>query len=451
MGTQDDEQAEGAPAGDVQQSVPRAPPDVIDRLQRHTMALCVVATRGPKFSHKFFSGSLLDHGGVLYWITAGHVVQELDRLRNDPDIVVRSARWHDFAGSETGAIPTALDGMPMKFVHPDQRDIGLVLLRQHEVDLIRADHRVVPLNTENCRYNEALVHDWPFLVGWPSEWTTGEPMSVGGKSGLTVGARSAIVPIVEQIDPTTQDQSHSFWKHHDCFYGRIRLEAEAGHPSLTSIEGTSGGPIVAVERPPVGEGRTVILGVQCEWLRGQQIIRAEPIGVVLAMIDDLRRQFEAHKKALASGPVAGSSAASSAAPAPGALMARHKKKQKQASTPATASPQEVARLLRRLAEALRMWVDVEELSDRIKFRDRFRLELAAPDVLALASGGLRALLDTVDPPGRIVVYQALRALEKAREFWSWQFEDPLGPDDPWNRTSKRLFRRCRRSPQEPSA
>jgi hypothetical protein len=255
------------------------------------IGLSVVATEGHSKAAEMYSGFLLQRGGLYQWVTAGHVLRDLDQLRHRTDTTIRMARWCDNRTSaQDESIPTDLRSMAM--VYPQKLDVGVVWFNDHEVDLIRANTSVAPLTAKSWRYNNQAQPDGIYVVGLPKPMRHEQFSRLGRMNSYSFTAGIIALPVVRMIDPTTRDQDHEFWTHHHCLYGQVELPRLEGMPALADIVGTSGGPLLSIERTPGGGLKYRLWAIQSAWLPSLRVVRAEPIQLAVKLIDRTNRKYK---------------------------------------------------------------------------------------------------------------------------------------------------------------
>ena len=207
-----------------------------------------------------FSGFLAEAGDAWFYVTAGHILRDVDTaLRGGAKFDVwrlddQTAGNH-FKGA---AIPYAFD--IKKWLVIEDKTIGL-------------DYAVVPLETTHCLSLQAggavpidkeawgdqvTEYDQWALVGIPSE-------TVAYDQKTTITGRVVVMPLDRADEPAGAGR-----KAENQFYARIR---DLGN--VTDIDGMSGGPVFALKKI-AGEWKYKVIGVQSAWYQSTRTIAACP-------------------------------------------------------------------------------------------------------------------------------------------------------------------------------
>lgn len=263
--------------------VPLIPREFGERFRRHMVALEVFFTRtgGRDPQHVVFSGFLLEHGGVQFWVTAAHCLDALRMLHSDVECDVIAARWSDrFDVSAAAVIPTDLDHVLSLSVSRRPPDVGVVLPRLNAQQLLRANPSVAPLSA--CTAPEpGHAHVGYCIVGLPSE-RIDSSVSETNDNWIT-SWNGQVACITSHLDlPADHDcVAQDFWGDQDCMYGHI----DCGEV-LDSIVGMSGGPVFSVSRQG-DQWSYRLVGVQSAWMPHEQIVRIARIEPVVAIAEDV--------------------------------------------------------------------------------------------------------------------------------------------------------------------
>lgn len=271
---------------------PKALDHLLEVFARHVLALLILApSETPnKPTHLTFTGSIVTYRGFYFWLTAGHVVQELLKIRGAFGSDRITAKWYDEYGSRAASgIPVSLHDAPCLELHSKGIDLGFVLLRPNEVQLILANCNREFLSPNVWLGTETLAPDAFFLVGFPSEESRIDSISQEGRH-LRIDADFALTCLeIERVDVEDRRHENSFWHKDNSFYGRlVDFDRERGCPR--SIVGMSGGPIFSFTKCG-DEHRYHLFAVQSHWLESEHAVRGVPIQLAEAMMEGVYQYF----------------------------------------------------------------------------------------------------------------------------------------------------------------
>jgi len=259
---------------------------LIEWFKRHVLALFVSAKEEGERRYFLFSGFIIKREENLVWVTAGHVIDRLNKIRTDPNFEILQMQWIDEHDGSSD--------VPFHVHHPnfktysameDDIDIGIGLLEGLDA-LNLEQNENLGIITEQAWKN--LVEASPegyYLIGYPSEWIEESKQRVSRSQIVrSFIMNMACIPISPLNWEDLPYQGGS-WKDPDAFYGHIEpFPSEQGEQPL-DISGMSGGPLLSIERTPSGQLAYRLVGVQSSWLENRRLIRAEPILTFAKMVD----------------------------------------------------------------------------------------------------------------------------------------------------------------------
>ena len=228
---------------------------------------------------------MLQVGNLTFWITAGHVLEDVLRLRDEPSVKIVSAAWNDgYENKHADGVLFSLDDVPA-YIDPNI-DFGAIVIRPGYARPLLANPQVRPMTPNVWLDHENANPEGYYLVGVPTEWTDYEEVGRTEKERIySSGARIVCIP-VERIPWASGKEPKDFWDDPDAFYAKLLDVWKSPTEKLTSIKGMSGGPIVSIERTPDSELKYRLYGIQSAWLPKSRILRAEPVAKVAAIIRD---------------------------------------------------------------------------------------------------------------------------------------------------------------------
>lgn len=246
---------------------------------RHFVTLSCVQRVAGQTEEKIlvFSGFLVEVGAVWFYVTAGHILRDIQAaLRGGAQFDVwrldDQTAGNRFKGA---AIPYAFD--IDKWLVIEDKEIGL-------------DYATVPLETMYCLQLQAggavpidkvawgdhvTEHDQWALVGIPSETVAYDQKTI-------ITGRIVVMPLEPAEEPAGAGR-----KAENQFYARLK---DLGN--VKDIDGMSGGPVFALKKI-AGEWKYKVIGVQSSWYPSTCTIAACPFSSLGAELEDLVESVKA--------------------------------------------------------------------------------------------------------------------------------------------------------------
>lgn len=256
-------------------------------IERHLLGLFIAYRIGTQHHEYVFSGCKLYYKDFLFWLTAGHVIDLVDKMRSGPEIDIRIMRWLDgceIEGAHTIPVSNTEFRTLSTYADGDGIDFGIGHIDGHDARAI--------LHNPNARYLTELA--WKnvdrsrpegfYLVGFPGEWGEHTEERISAKQAKhSFEAKVVCLPIrrIDYPDPHPNDE---FWNDPEAFYGQILPYSDVPGHQPKDIDGMSGGPIYSIERDEDGRMQYWPFGIQRSWDRGKRSIRAEPIHRIISFI-----------------------------------------------------------------------------------------------------------------------------------------------------------------------
>jgi hypothetical protein len=256
-----------------------------DVFSRHLLTLFVSYEVEGERNRQIYTGFLLHHSDTLFWVTAGHVIDCINKILADSSYKVLAMRWCD--GCE-------IRGAESVVVH--NRDLWMFSTWKYGVDFAVAiitgldaanilnNDRVRVLTEEVWRKVHLAQPEGYYLVGYPQEWVeiSTDLLSDGRVLG-SLRANLACLPL-RRIEYPGPDPTDEFWNDPEAFYGEILAFTDGPGYQPGDISGMSGGPVISLERDPDSGIRYRLFGVQRSWKSEERLIRAEPIHRIIDII-----------------------------------------------------------------------------------------------------------------------------------------------------------------------
>lgn len=224
---------------------------------------CLQYPKEGKVKILVFSGFVVEIAGEWFYITAGHIIRDIQRALDtgstfDVWRLGDQTAGHSFQDT---AVPYAFDIANWCVV--EDESLGLDYAAAHLGGLYRRQLEVggvVPFGPDPWS-DHTVPHDHWALVGVPSE-----SVAYDGKKIIT--ARIVVAPLTETEAPLLAGA-----KAENQFYAKLVVDAEG---ILNDVDGMSGGPIVMLKYAD-NRWKYSIIGVQSGWYRAQRTVAACPI------------------------------------------------------------------------------------------------------------------------------------------------------------------------------
>ncbi len=251
---------------------------------KHLLTLGVGYTLNKEPQYEWFSGFLLQIDKLLFWLTAGHVIDRIEKLSKHPDVKINSMQWLDGYEKQDAA---SVHFSPEHFVaySDSQADFGAVIIRDLYARQILANPNIKPITPELWLNHEKSHPDGHYLLGVPREvCSLREVGKSQGKVHFCSESYTVSVPI-EQVEYKSSQVDNPFWNDQDAFYGKVLDVLGPDGKPIQSIKGMSGGPIFSIERTPDDQLKYRLFGIQSKWLPDSRILKAESMVKVAKIIE----------------------------------------------------------------------------------------------------------------------------------------------------------------------
>lgn len=231
---------------------------------------------------RIYSGFVIEVRGLWFFVTAGHILHDLEeRLARQEERLVCS-RLVDFLGSGARNFdPVPFPLLDARRYHTYEPHQGVDFALIHLSDLYRlnlASNGIQPIDNRNWVAEEPLF-DLHFIVGLPKELQSrriGNPR-LGQQSFLSI--RPTMILVDRLGDAPDPYRSASF--EGPQFFGRVQPSEEI----LESIDGMSGGPIIGVKRNEDGSGTYGVVAIQSSWVETTRVVHGHPFHPLGRMIE----------------------------------------------------------------------------------------------------------------------------------------------------------------------
>jgi hypothetical protein len=251
--------------------------EVMRQIGRHLVGLCFLARRRrigsdpKKHVHPYFrSGIVMEFQDRWYWVTAGHILEDIALSQKDPDMVLESYRLMDHYGSgviDKNAVPFNFEPAWKHSEHADSSglDYGAVELgKLEQLALAKNNVRVLPM----AAWQKTLGNGWDeyFMYGLPTDSI--DIRKTPNAEGLNVRAKAD--PSLIYIEKFDGDPSTLPSTQFPRFYGKLSENWPRGE-----IDGMSGGPVFGFS---TRTGEFGVIAIQSGWLDQRRITFACPVG-----------------------------------------------------------------------------------------------------------------------------------------------------------------------------
>lgn len=234
---------------------------------RHLVVLCVTYRRKgddtPVFSA--YSGTLIEIQNSILWLTAGHILQDIEAARNSKEIEITEVVLADTFGWKRIThlpIPFDLKRAQLFHVNDDEMglDFGVMALSSYYLKLLAANGSVA-LGENQWAHQDGLKFDGYAMLGVPEEFVSPH---------INEDGQGFVAPTMFGIDRVDASPEESAKTKYPRFLGRLRPGTE-----IKSVKGMSGGPIFGFI---LGDQvKYWIVALQSSWNPSSRIVYACPL------------------------------------------------------------------------------------------------------------------------------------------------------------------------------
>ena len=265
-------------------SNPNKANSLVDYFCRHLVALCITFQhlddkKQPIGDIKFDAspGIVINIRGIYYFLTAGHILKDLENLLSKKMALIYSSVLADTFGiNSTSPQPIPFDFLnePKFFIDNDDEglDFGLIMLRKYYIELLDKNG-IIAIHEENwIKQNSVDFHSYAML-GLPYEFIT-EIQRASDQNMQTLGTVSPTLIFIQKSTNSIENLKKTKYPR---FIGQMPNDMP-----LRSIIGMSGGPIFGFNHDtPM---RYWIVAIQSAWLKTRKIIFGCPIPVLANLL-----------------------------------------------------------------------------------------------------------------------------------------------------------------------
>jgi hypothetical protein len=222
-----------------------------------------------------FSGFVASVRGEWFMITAGHVIEEIEKAMQRGQ---KLEDWHlddttAWGAADRNGLPFDLTGARKFRKYSEKSGLDWGFIHIHGVYRPALERNgIVPL--------DEAAWQVPTLRGYDEYWLLGVPEEKVGVSpcGRRV-EREVVLIVLELIEKSAAPPC--LVKNVPRLYAKL---PDAAHQHLNSIVGMSGGPLFGAKTLD-GQVHYWVIGLQSEWDPGQRVIAACPTEPLLEIID----------------------------------------------------------------------------------------------------------------------------------------------------------------------
>src|SRR5688572_26842920 len=101
---------------------------LLQGFRSHIVPLLLAGEVENKIQYNVYTGVFLQHHQTMLWITAGHVVDEIQRFLSSPNFKLSTIAWLDeFQAENAEGIRLHRTDMPMKSWYAEGLDVGVII------------------------------------------------------------------------------------------------------------------------------------------------------------------------------------------------------------------------------------------------------------------------------------------------------------------------------------
>lgn len=229
---------------------------------RHLVALCITYRRLANDEDRFtaYSGTLIRIYNGVFLLTAGHILEDLDRARKSAELKITSAVLADTFGLGRMSdipIPFDLTNAHLFYIFDEEEglDFGVIALSPYYVRLL-AKNGAVAIEEKDWLYQADVRFDGYVMLGLPDEFSSKTVSSTG---------HGMVTPTMFGLRRLDAPPNGAPVTTHPRFVGQINERAP-----IKSVVGMSGGPIFGF---CFGEQtRYWVVALQSTWIPKTRIV-----------------------------------------------------------------------------------------------------------------------------------------------------------------------------------
>jgi hypothetical protein len=244
----------------------------------HVVGLLVAGSAASQFQYSFYTGFLLAHMQQILWLTAGHVVEELQTILDSASFRVTQFCWLDnYEDLVAPVVPVHRREMPMRSWRSSGLDFGAVVPSLLDSGNLLRNEKIHVMEETIWKNLKQASPEGYYAIGYPRPWTTHrEKPAPHSKVLHTLEANLACLPM-RQLSAPPGGLDDPSWSDPEAFYGEILPYTDLPAFEVDDIKGMSGGPVLSIERTPEGRIAYRLVGIVQSWFRPKGLIRGEPI------------------------------------------------------------------------------------------------------------------------------------------------------------------------------
>lgn len=269
---------------------PEAASNFANYYQRYSLGLFISANIGGSHRQAIFSGFSLIYQDQVLWMTAGHVIDELNYVLEQYGSQINTMAWFDYTSSiDSGAFPVGHRDFRRYSATENGIDIGFGILEGLDAENILQNPNGTSIKTSSVNLDCDIQPEGHFLIGYPGE--SGQFMQKqhdNSKTLNTFSIRLVCLPVLKLASlEGNQGVPSVNASNPNTFYGKI-LDLPTHQLAVPSdIKGMSGGPVFGVSRDESRGFLSKLVAIQSSWFAGSKIIRAEPLHKAIEFIETI--------------------------------------------------------------------------------------------------------------------------------------------------------------------
>jgi hypothetical protein len=248
----------------------------------------VSANGEPTNDLKFYcySGTILSIKGQWNFLTAGHVLEEIESNKKQGRIIIKEAKLIDYFGNivvNWEPIPFDYENSPKFFVFDEMKglDFGLILLSQYYRNLLEFNG-IIAVEEKNWKSQPDEFFEKYWMIGLPKEKIRTEKLKTDSTKCKTTAYTN---PAIISLTKISKESDFAEEKSNPFFYGKLPIDGY----SIEDISGMSGGPIIGFNKDTT---RYWIVAIQSSWNRGTREIFACKLFFIASLLESWLEKME---------------------------------------------------------------------------------------------------------------------------------------------------------------
>lgn len=219
-------------------------------------------TDDKKSSVKVYSGIVFQSGDLYCWLTAGHIIKDLEKAIRIEPVKINAMMWAD--GLPVPFPVHDRDNLEFYYFPNNNIDIGYIILKGMDKSNLLKNNYIKPMNIDSFKAYTGEIVGY-YLVGYPSESV--ENLGIDADGMRRLKTKCYCLPVQKLTEIPEVD-----YVPNGEFFGSICDKYL--FDKVVDVEGMSGGPLISIYLKN-NQLFYRLAGIQRGWFQNNRIIIAE--------------------------------------------------------------------------------------------------------------------------------------------------------------------------------